>query len=280
MRLGPALEDAARRLAAAGIEQPRREARLLASHVLGLHPGSLPQAEAEIDAAALAGLVARRAQREPLAFITGHRGFWTLDLAVSRDTLIPRPDSETLIEAALAALPDRSAVARVLDLGTGTGCLLLAALSEFPAAFGIGIDIAPGAARLAAANARACGLAHRAAFIAADWASPINARFDLVLCNPPYIPASHLPALMPEVRLYEPAGALDGGQDGLRAYQAVLRQMPALLAPHGILALELGEGQANDVAALAIAAGLTHLGTRPDLAGIGRALIACLGTQG
>jgi len=274
MRLGAAIDDAARSLGAAGVEAPRREARLLAAHVLGVRAGGLLPAEMDIDAAALGALVARRVLREPLAFITGQRGFWTLDIAVSPDTLIPRPDSETLIAAAIGRFPDRSAVRRVLDLGTGTGCLLLAALSEFPGAFGVGIDISPGAARLAAQNAHASGLAHRAAFAAADWASSIGGCFDLVLCNPPYIREGDLAALMPEVRCYEPVRALAGGADGLEAYRAVLRQMPALLAPHGVAVLELGQGQAEAVAALAIDAGLTHLGTQGDLAGIPRALIA------
>jgi release factor glutamine methyltransferase len=277
MRLGPALEDAARSLGAAGVEAPRREARLLAAHVLGLPAGSLPPADTEIDADSMGAVVARRAMREPLALIVGHRGFWTLDLAVSAETLIPRPESETLIEAAIAAFPDRATVTRVLDLGTGTGCLLLAALCEFPGAFGIGTDIAPAAAWLAAENARACGLAPRAAFVASDWASAISRRFDLVLCNPPYIRAGELAALMPEVRLYEPARALDGGADGLDAYRAVLRQMPALLEKHGVAVLELGEGQADAVAALAAEVGLTHLHTRRDLAGIPRALVAGAG---
>jgi release factor glutamine methyltransferase len=273
MRLSTALAQAASRLAEAGIEDPRREARLLASHLLGVPAASLLDPAHPLDAQAWSRLIARRAAREPLALITGTRGFWTLTLEVSPDTLIPRADSETLIEAALTALPNRAAVATILDLGTGTGCLLLAALSEFPNAVGLGLDIAPAAASLAARNARANRLASRAIFCAADWAAPIAGRFDLILCNPPYIRSADLPTLMPEVRLYEPHRALDGGPSGLDDYARLLPVLPHLLAPGGIAILELGLSQAQPVAALACDAGLTHITTRPDLGGIPRACV-------
>jgi release factor glutamine methyltransferase len=207
-----------------------------------------------------------------MALLLGRQGFWTLDLEVSPDTLIPRADSETIVEAALAAAP---APARVLDLGTGTGCLLLAVLSERPNAWGLGIDLSPRAAALAARNARTCGLAPRATFLAADWSAPLGptARFDLILSNPPYIPTPDLAALMPEVAAHEPARALDGGPDGLAAYRRILAALPALLAPGGTAVLEVGIHQATPVAALARTHGLTHRETRPDLAGIPRALV-------
>ena len=187
MKLGEAVRAAAYRLMQAGVDEPRREARALASHLLGGSPSrSLDQAQ-DIDEAAMQALVSRRAAREPLAFITGHRGFWTLDLAVSPETLIPRADSEALIDAALMLFPDRGAVGRILDLGTGTGCLLLAALSEFPAAYGVGVDLSPDAAALAASNAATNGLAARSGFVAADWAESVSGHYDLILCNPPYI---------------------------------------------------------------------------------------------
>ena len=160
----------------------------------------------------------------------------------------------------------------MLDLGTGTGCLLLAALHEFPAAFGIGIDLVPAAAHLAARNAAALGLADRAAFLVADWAAPLAGQFDLILSNPPYIPTPDLAGLMPEVVGHEPSSALDGGADGLTAYRRIIARLPALLAPGGVAVLELGIGQADDVAALAVAAGLSA-DVRDDLAGIPRALI-------
>ena len=271
--LGEELARAAATLAAAGIEQPRREARLLAAHLLGMTAGTLPDPAGTVDAVAFAALVSRRAAREPLAFITGRRGFWTLDLAVSPDTLVPRPDSETLIEAALAALPSRAAVADILDLGTGTGCLLLAALSEFPAAFGVGADLSPAAARLAAGNARSSGFAGRAAFLAGDWAAALRGRFDLILCNPPYIESAAIAGLMPEVGRHEPARALDGGQAGLDAYARIMPTLPALLKRGGIAVFELGAGQLQAVSGLARQAGLTHIAVQDDLGGVPRALV-------
>lgn len=257
----------------AGIEQPRREARLLLAHALGItREALLCDLDAGIDPVPFDALLARRAAREPLALITGHREFWSLDLAVSAATLIPRPDSETLIEAALAALADRARVRRVLDLGTGTGCLLLAALREFPAAFGIGVDRSFAACLLARHNAGMLGMADRVAVACADWAAPLAGRFDLILCNPPYIPTGALAELMPEVARYEPASALDGGPDGLDAYRRILPGLPERLADGGVAAVELGLGQAAPVAALARDAGL-EMASRADLAGIPRALL-------
>lgn len=172
----------------------------------------------------------------------------------------------------MAAFPDRSRVRRVLDLGTGTGCLLLAALTEFPAAFGVGVDFSPQAAALATANAIALGLNPRAAFLAGDWAAAIREKFDLVLSNPPYIPTPHLADLMPDVAAYEPASALDGGTDGLVAYRHILSDLPRLLAPGGVAVLELGIGQDQSVPAHAIVAGF-ETSLHPDLAGIPRALV-------
>ena len=267
-----ALHKAACRLAQAGIEEPRREARLLAAHLLGLADGQMVDRDAMLDAAAWDAMVARRAAREPLAFITGRQGFWTLDLEVSPDTLIPRPDSETLIEAALAAFPERDAVRCVLDLGTGTGCLLLAALSEFPTAFGIGVDLSPGAAALARRNAASNGLGARSAFVAGSWSDAIRQRFDLVLCNPPYIESAEVPRLMPEVAIHEPARALDGGADGLDAYRLLATRMADLLAPGALAIFEIGAGQQAQVAALARAAGASQVWSRTDLGGHARAL--------
>jgi len=279
MKLGEALPHAAARLEAAGLENARREARLLAAHVLGLAPGQFLDSAREIDMAAFEAAVARRAGREPLAFITGRQGFWTLDLEVSPSTLIPRADSETLVESALNLFPERGRVGRILDLGTGTGALLLAALSEFPAAFGVGVDLSPEAASLAARNAGANGLGNRAAFLAGSWAESLTGMFDLVLSNPPYIENGAIRGLMPEVGLHEPRRALDGGADGLDAYRAIVRALPALLAPGGVAILELGEGQARSMRALAEAAGLHHVGVDADLAGIPRAAKLCRATD-
>ncbi len=270
-----ALRSAEERLAAAGIEMPRREARWLLAHALGIGQEALLSGlDLPVREDGFAPLVARRAAREPLAFITGRREFWSLDLAVSPATLIPRADSETLIEAARTRFPVPDSVRRVLDLGTGTGNLLLAALVEFPAAFGVGVDLAPEAAALAAANAAALGLAGRAAFLAGDWAAALGGQFDLVLANPPYIETGVLGGLMPEVARFEPARALDGGADGLASYRRIVPELARLLGDAGAAILELGAGQAPAVAALAAAAGLA---ARPvaDLAGIERALVLC-----
>ena len=264
-------------LRAAAIEAPRYEVRLLLAHVLACRTEDLlrdPRAAVPLaEAQRFAGLVQRRVGHEPVAYLLGEQEFWSLRFAVSPATLIPRADSEALVEAVLEAFPNRAAPLRVLDLGTGTGCLLLATLAEYPAASGLGLDRNPAAAALAAGNARALGLADRARFLAADWAAPLQARFDLVLSNPPYIEAAAIPGLMPDVALHEPAGALDGGADGLDAYRAIVADLPRLLRPGGKAVLELGAGQAPAVAALARAAGLGVLGCREDLGGIPRALV-------
>lgn len=273
MTVGEALRVGAERLRAAGIDNLRLEARLLLGHALGLDPPSLLAApEATVVPEPYLALLARRAAHEPLAFILGTREFWSLPFEVSPATLIPRPESETVIEAALALFSDRATVRSVLDLGTGTGCLLLAALSEFPAAFGVGVDRAPQAAALARHNATDLGLARRAAFLAGDWAGAIGGCFDLVLCNPPYIPRADIPALMPEISRHEPASALDGGWDGLAAYRRLLPELPRLLAADGAAVLEMGQGQADALVALAARAGLTT-STLTDLAGIPRVLV-------
>ena len=264
-------------LRAAALESPRLEARLLLAHVLACRAEDLLRDPRAAVAPALASgfvaLVQRRAAHEPLAYLTGEQEFWSLPFGVSPATLIPRADSETLVEAALEAFPERGAPLRVLDLGTGTGCLLLAVLHERPLAFGVGVDRVPAAAALAAGNAQRLGLAGRAHFLVADWAAPVAARFDLVLSNPPYIEAAAIPGLMPEVAGHEPASALDGGQDGLAAYRALCAQLPGLLAPEGLAVLELGLGQAAPVQALARAAGLVPSGLRQDLGGVPRALM-------
>jgi release factor glutamine methyltransferase len=270
--IGAALRRAAGALAGAGIEAAALEARLLMAHALGVAREGLLDRARLVDVAGFDALLARRLAHEPLAFITGRQGFWTLDLEVSADTLIPRADSETLIDAALSLYPARDAV-RVLDLGTGTGCLLLAVLVEFPSAFGVGVDLSPGAAALARRNAVSAGIAGRCAFLAGDWGAALAGRFDLVISNPPYIPGDEVAGLMPEVALHEPLRALDGGVDGLVAYRRILPLLPGLLRPCGRAVLELGQGQAPSVSALAGQNGLAVLGVRRDLGGIERALM-------
>jgi release factor glutamine methyltransferase len=268
---------AGQRLRGAAIEAPRMEARRLLAHVLNKSEEALlrdPRAPVPADQAQqFAALLARRIAHEPFAYLTGRVGFWTLDLEVSPATLIPRADSETLVEAALEACPDKGAALHVLDLGTGTGALLLAVLSELPAANGVGVDLKPEAAALAARNAARLGLAGRARFLAGDWAAALAGRIDLVLCNPPYIESAAIAGLMPEVARHEPASALDGGVDGLDAYRRIIADLPRLLAPHGVAVLELGAGQQAAVEALAKAADLTPEACRADLGGIPRALV-------
>jgi release factor glutamine methyltransferase len=276
--VGALLDGAAEALRAAGIDQPRLEARLLLGHALGVRQADLVGRRAErVAAPGFDAMVARRAAREPLALIVGHREFWSLDFAVSPATLVPRADSETVIEAALAARPDRGRVRDILDLGTGTGCLLLAALREFPRAWGVGVDLAPAAAALAARNAAALGLAGRAAFLCADWAGALHGGFDLVLANPPYIRSADIATLMAEVAAHEPALALDGGADGLLAYRAILAVLPGLLRPGAAAVLEIGQGQAADLTRLAEAAGLAVASQHADLGAVPRAVVLCRG---
>ena len=244
---------------------------MLLAHALGVgQAGLLPRyGQVDIDPTIFDQLLDRRVAREPMALILGHQGFWTLDLLVSPATLIPRPDTETVVEAVLreATRP----FARILDLGTGTGCLLLALLTEFPDAFGVGIDCVAEAASLAQTNAVRNGLVDRCSFIAADWTDPISGQFDVVVSNPPYIRSGDIPGLMPEVALHEPGSALDGGPDGYDAYRTIIQRLGSLLTPDGVAVLELGVGQANVVGDLARAAGLVVRFHR-DLAGIERAI--------
>lgn len=261
-----ALAQVAARLAAAGIEDPRREARLILAAAHGVDAAGLLSLD-HADPALCEPLVRRREAREPLAYILGRREFWGLMFAVSPATPIPRPDSETLVEAVLGLQPRT-----VLDLGTGTGCLLLAVLHECPQAFGVGVDLSPQAAALAAHNAATLGLTSRSAFLAGDWAAALAGKFDLVLSNPPYIPGGDITGLMPEVAGYEPRRALDGGADGLAAYRQLITALPRLLNDNGVAVLELGVGQAPSVAGLAQEAGFACT-VKLDLAGIARAVV-------
>lgn len=275
--VGAFLCQAGQVLRAAGIEAPRQEARIMLAHAMACREEDLlrdPRAPVPALAAAAFGeLLRRRATHEPMAHLLGRAGFWTLMLETSPATLIPRADTEAIVEAALAAFEVPGRIGRVLDLGTGTGALLLAVLAECPEAWGVGVDLAPDAAMLAARNAAANGLAGRAAFLCGDWAAAIAGRFDLVLSNPPYIETAAVPLLMPEVARFEPILALDGGVDGLDAYRHLMGVLPRLLAPGGRAVLEIGQGQRAAVEALADAAGLAPVAARRDLGGIDRALV-------
>ncbi|MCJ8144934.1 peptide chain release factor N(5)-glutamine methyltransferase [Ancylobacter sp. A5.8] len=266
-----------------GLDEPAREARLLLKAALGLTDLDLiaraDHPVAPEDASRLTGLAARRASGEPLARLTGRREFWSLDFALSPDTLVPRPDTETMVEAALKAFPHADAPLRVLDLGTGSGAILAAILSERPNAFGLGIDLAEGAARQARDNLARFGLTSRACVMVGEWSQALDfpsptRRFDLVVSNPPYIARSDIAGLDVEVRAHDPMLALDGGEDGLDAYRAIALALPDLLAPGGVAVLELGIGQEADVARLLAAQGLPVDGpARRDLAGVARAIV-------
>lgn len=263
-----AIAAAADRLAATS-DTARLDAELLMAHAMGVSRDTLLLARLDDPApAAFAGLVDRRAGHEPVAYITGRRAFWTIELEVGPGVLIPRPDSETLIEAALAHFGAR-APRSVLDLGTGPGTLLLAALAEWPDARGLGVDASDAALDYARRNAQRLGMVGRARFARGDWAAGIAARFDLILANPPYIGTDE--ALPPDVRVHEPAEALFAGSDGLDEYRRIVPQVSGLLAPGGIALLEIGATQADAVAALAADAGLAAMLHR-DLGGRPRAL--------
>lgn len=264
------IATAAVRLAAAGIEGPRAEARMLLAHVLGTSRADTLNARIAPDQAArFDALVLRRAAHEPFAYITGRREFWSLDFAVGPGVLIPRPDTETLIEEALRLAPDRTANLRIADLGTGSGAILIAILREFPNAIGIGFESSPDAFGWARDNARRL-MPGRADIRLADW-NAADGPFDLVFCNPPYIPSADIAALEPEVRDHEPRAALDGGADGLDAYRALGTLLPAILKPGGHALLEIGVGQAGSMESLF--PGLITVRIAPDLAGIPRCLV-------
>jgi len=274
--VGAALAAAAARLREAGLDEPRREARLLVAAALGSDVAVvLGYPERVIPGAAalrLEALVARRAAREPAARLIGYREFWGLDFLLSPTTLVPRPDSETLVEAALALYPDRGAPLRILDLGTGTGCLLLALLHEFPAATGIGVDLSAEAAATARRNAARLGVAARAGLVVGDWGEALAGSFDLVISNPPYIESAAIPLLAAEVARYDPPLALDGGADGLVAYRRLATAAARLIGPGGHALFELGAGQAAAVTRIMRAAGLEFGFVRHDLSGIERCI--------
>lgn len=254
-------------------DTPRLDAELLLAHALGITREALLLGGGDRPVPpAFESLLQRRLAHEPVAYITGTRAFWTLDLAVTPDVLIPRPDSETLIEAAIAHFGDR-APETILDLGTGSGALLLAALDQWPDARGLGVDRSPGALAVARGNAGALGFGGRATFMEGDWADAIGARFDLILCNPPYVETGAI--LPPQVADHEPASALFAGADGLDDYRRLIPQLSRLLAPRGFAAMEIGADQGAPVSALVRAHGLAaacrkDLGNRDRCIGVTR----------
>jgi release factor glutamine methyltransferase len=276
----------AQRFHDAGLESPSADARILVGHALGLDHTALAAAGVRPisvkESEAIAALARRRLAREPVARIVGSKEFWSLTLSINASTLVPRPETETVVEVALAAVDvndPRTQALRIADLGTGSGALLLALLSELPSAYGIGTDISIEALMMARANARQLGIT-RAAFVACDVASPLRSSFDLIVSNPPYIASGEFAALAPEVRTFDPRSALDGGPDGLDCYRSLTASVPALLRPGGALVVEIGAGQSEDVAKLFAAAGLAVAAPHPDLNGIPRVLLARKATGG
>ncbi len=259
----------------AGIEASRREAVLLIVAALKVSRTELLLMDKNslVDPTLIRSFFDRRSHHEPFAYIVRKQGFWSLDLDVSEATLIPRADSEALIEVLLKVLPEHQLSYNFLDLGTGTGCLLLAALSEYSNSFGIGVDYQEQAVRLARKNAQQCNLENQSAFFTGYWADALIGQFDVILSNPPYIRTHELLTLMSDVKNYEPMLALDGGKDGLNAYRVICRQAKNLLTHQGFLILELGINQGQEVIAIANEAGLSVVQKQQDLNGYIRALV-------
>jgi release factor glutamine methyltransferase len=269
----------ARAFAAGALDSPELDARILVGHALGLDAaGIVSQGDRKVtssERAAVAALARRRLAHEPVARILGVKEFWGLPLRLNDETLVPRPETETVVEAALAALgPRRQHALRIADLGTGSGALLLALLSECPAALGTGTDLSERAIGCARRNAHALRLYERAFFAVCNYGAALKGSFDLVVSNPPYVRRSDIATLQPEVRLFDPARALDGGDDGLHGYRAITADAGRLLAPGGLIVVEFGAEQAGTVAALFSVAGLAVESLHPDLSGEARALLA------
>lgn len=269
----------------AGIETAPLDARLILQHVLGLSHSQLIMDPDRIlsayEMAMLLPLIKRRLTHEPVSRIFGEKEFWSLPFYLSSETLDPRPDTECLIEAVLALIGnDKSAPLRILDLGTGTGCILLSLLSELPNAIGVGVDISQGAVETACSNASRHRLQKRVSFLVSDWLSEVDGKFDLVVSNPPYIRAQDIKSLSCEVEQHDPHLALDGGDCGLIAYQNIIDKIGPFLASSSILAFEIGEGQSHDLERLLrrsdFSSFIENVVIKPDLSGIQRVVCAQL----
>ena len=269
-----AFKNTVKRLQEAGGETPILDARLLIQHALGIEWHQLftgpdrdltPNETRQIEA-----LVAARASGKPVSRLVGRRGFWKADFLINEHVLDPRADTETLIMAVTRLLPDLAAPLSILDLGTGSGAILLALLHEYPDATGIGIDLSSEAVKVARQNAELQDMTGRATIAVRDWQDGVEGQFDLVVSNPPYIPSADIAGLAPEVREHDPLTALDGGPDGLDAYRALTKLVPKVLKPGGLVAMEVGAGQAHQVQELFTAAGFGDFMLWKDLNDIDR----------
>ena len=275
--VGSLLDSAAAALTQAGFDEPRRIARRALGAVLEISLAEMLSRPEQV----IEDLQVRRVRltldrifaREPLSRILGRREFWGLEFALSAETLDPRPETETIVEAVLRRFPDRHERLRFLDLGTGTGCILLALLSEFPSALGFGVDLSAEAATTARRNASLLGFADRAHFLVGDWGAAISGKLDAIVANPPYIATTLLAELPREVALHDPRLALDGGKDGLQAYHSLAMDLGRLLRPNALFFGEIGSCQASAVAAIIRVRGLVIEGYEQDLAGAPRCVI-------
>lgn len=271
------LRKSALMLTQKNIESAMLDARILLEHVLGItREKLLLLLDSSVDNEQLKifnELLERRMKREPVAKIIGRREFWGLDFQVNKNTLDPRPDSETLIEFILKHVTSRAKPFRILDLGTGSGCLILSLLSELPLARGVGVDICKEAIFLAQGNAKSLSLNERVEFIRSDWYEEIEGKFDIILSNPPYIPTGDIAMLEDEVSVFEPYLALDGGKDGLYCYREIINNLSCFMEEDGIAVFELGAGQYEDVAGIAAQNGLRASGFSRDLGGVVRCIM-------
>lgn len=278
--IGAARRQLARGFRQHGLDAPELDARIIVGHVLGLDHTALAAQSSRVltaeEAGVIAELSARRLAREPVARILGRKEFWGLPFKINAETLLPRPETETVVEAALGALHcdnQKSRALRIVDLGTGSGVLLLALLCELPGACGIGTDVSFTALHCARDNAAALDLSARASFVACDYGTALRGPADLLVSNPPYVARGDIAGLQAEVRDFDPQRALDGGPDGLDGYRAIASDVRRLLAPGGILVVELGQGQLGAVTSLFAATGLEPVTARHDLSGIARAVV-------
>ena len=275
--ISQAITDYTTRLEQAGVDAPRLDARLLVQHALQcVHEDIIRDSDKPLSdeqALAIQSLMQRRLNREPLSHIVGYRNFWKHRFIVTSDVLDPRPDSETLIEAALEYAPYRSEIKRIIEFGVGSGCLILSLLSEYQEAEGIGIDISEAALKIARKNAEQLHLQSRTQFLCSNWAKTLQTDCDMIISNPPYIAENDLDQLLPEVKAYEPEWALSGGVDGLAAYRELMPHIRRCLKRGGIAILELGAQQAEPVLVIAKDEGLVLKALRCDLGGIERALV-------